>query len=67
MIENPDAPYFADVADCDKHYTELTDISRYGVTTPAFFQDRFCSCGLDEIQTGLQDHAGTGERPARNG
>lgn len=31
MIENPDAPYFADVADCDKHYAELTDISRYGV------------------------------------
>ena len=30
MIEEPDAPYFADVADCDKHYAELTDISRYG-------------------------------------
>lgn len=31
MIENPDAPYFADVADCDKHYAELADVSRYGV------------------------------------
>ena len=48
MIEDPDAPYFADVADCDKHYAELADVSRYGVK-------------------GSQDHAGTGERPARNG
>ena len=40
---------------------------REGFATPTFSKDRFCGCRLDKIQTGLQDHAGTGERPARNG